>query len=41
VVEDASPATQEMIAEELKCARDMITRVVGTLAVRDWGLFDG
>ncbi|KIW69661.1 hypothetical protein PV04_05525 [Phialophora macrospora] len=36
-----SGATEGMIAEELGRARDLLARVVGTLKVCDWGLFDG
>ncbi|KAJ9604045.1 hypothetical protein H2200_011568 [Cladophialophora chaetospira] len=32
-------AADSMIAEEMGWARDLVARVVGTLGVRDWGLF--
>ena len=34
-----SGAAEAMIAEELGRARDLMARVVGTLRVREWGLF--
>lgn len=37
--DNMSPATQDMISQELGYAREILAHVVNTLAVREWGLF--
>jgi hypothetical protein len=34
-------ATEGMVKEELDGMREVLARIVGTLRVREWGLFDG